>query len=430
MTKLKLFLIGISIGLIPIKIFAQNWQKLGNGASFKVVSLYADTASNRLYIGKESAGTDNAINYWNGLQWDTLHSIGYPIIAINKFHNEIYCSDGSLYKYNGTNWSFISNGGILNLFNQNENNLYTCGWFDSIGGVAASNIAKWDGINWSAIDTTKWLGGAISCSIIYNGELYIGGNFVNYNGTIDRVARWDGIQWQPVGNGIRGGMGGVNCFEIYNNELYVGGRFNMVENPGNAIAKWNGFNWNAVGGGMTSTNAQIFDLQTYNNELYACGVFTIAGGQQINSIAKWNGTDWCGLGFNASNNGWVYSMAVLNNELYIGGAFDVINGDTMNYVAKWIGGNFTDVCGNTTSMQILDNKEELIILPNPATETIKLLNLAPNESIVIIDLTGNIVIKTILNETQTIDINLLAKGMYFIQTQSKVKIKTAKFIKQ
>jgi hypothetical protein len=430
MTKLKLFLIGISIGLIPIKNFAQNWQKLGNGATFKVGRLYADTLLNLLYTGKGlmSSGI-NAIDYWDGFNWDTLRSIDSPIFAINKFQGNLVLSNNKLYRYFNNNWEMLSSEYILGFFNDENNFLYAVGGFDSIGGVAASNIAKWDGINWSAIDTTKWLG-AVTCSIIYNNELYIGGGFVNYNGTIDRVARWDGNQWQPVGNGIRGGMGGVNCFEIYNNELYVGGRFNMVENPGNAIAKWDGLNWHHVGGGMTSTNAQIFDLQTYNNELYACGVFTIAGGQQINSIAKWNGTDWCGLGFNASNNGWVYSMAVLNNELFIGGAFDIINGDTMNYVAKWSGGNFTDVCGNTTGMQILDNNEELIILPNPATETIKLLNLAPNESILITDLTGNIVIQTILNETQSININILAKGMYFIQTLSKNKAETAKFIKQ
>ena len=422
--------------LISVKIFAQNWQKLGNGASFKVAIIYTDTTSNLIYTGKGymSSGI-NAIDYWDGTDWDTLRSIDSPIFAINKFQNEIIVSSSRLYKFNGTVWSeFNTFGGsgsglIWGLHNDGDSSLYVTGLFDSINMVPASNVAKWDGINWSAIDTTKWLG-AVTCSIIYNNELYIGGAFVNYNGTIDRVARWDGIQWQPVGNGIQGGMGGVNCFEIYNNELYVGGRFSMVENPGNAIAKWNGFNWNDVGGGMTSTNAQIFDLQTYNNELYACGVFNNAGGQQINSIAKWNGTDWCGLGFNASNNGWVYSMAVLNNELYIGGAFDIINGDTMNYVSKWIGGNFTDVCGNTTSMQILDINKELIILPNPATETIKLLNLAPNESIAITDLTGKIVIQTILNETQTIDINLLAKGMYFIQTSSKNKAETAKFIKQ
>ncbi len=436
MIRIKTVIIGISLWFIPFFITAQNWQKLGVGSNHAVRCMFADTTNNKLYIGKDFMGGGfNGLNIWNSSSWDSLAYVQTPVYAINRFQNNIIVSSGyGNQKWDGTNWVPIGSGGV-GLYNDNNNYLYSVGWFDSIGMVPASRVAKWNGTSWAAIDTTHWENN-IACSIIYKGDLYIGGNFWNADASIDRIARWDGVKWHPVGNGIKGGIAFVTSFEIYKNELYVGGWFNTSNgNPGNAVAKWDGTQWSDVGGGMTGNNASVNDLQVFNGELYAVGGFTKAGGVAINDIAKWDGTDWCGLGYSSTNGNPISSIAVLNNELYIAGGFDIINGDTMNYVSKWIGGNYVSGCGNTTGIiESKINNETLNIYPNPTTNqiTIEFNTSQQNALIEVRNVLGEILYSEKLKSntlSQSINVSEFSNGVYFVTLQNDKQKIVSKFIK-
>jgi hypothetical protein len=432
MSLRKIILSFILFWFTCFNLSGQNWQSLGNGTPHHIRNLYADTSSSLIYATITFiVNNPHRIYTYNGILWDSLPVIGNDAYSLSKFQNKIIVSSDSntTYYFENGLWIPIFNQ-YIKLYNYKDSIAYLTGWFSSINGVNASKIAKWDGVNLSAIDTTVWYGGAISSAIVFNNELYVAGNMVNYNGSIDRIAKWNGVQWQSLGNGIIGGMGGVNCMVVYNNELYVGGMFNISNgNPGNAIAKWDGQQWHDVGGGMSSTNAQIYDMIVFEDELWVVGGFSIAGGQPIKGIAKWNGIDWCGLGFNPLNGGnQITNIEMLHNEIYIAGGFKEINGDTVNYIAKWNGGSFTDVCGNTTSIKNeFANQDIFTLFPNPATQSITIkTNIMQTTTLLIYNVMGKEVYRQQITAKETnVDVSALSNGLYFVRVNDEVR----KFIK-
>ena len=65
--------------------------------------------------------------------------------------------------------------------------LYVGGEFSHIGGIAANNIAAWDGVQWTALD--GGCDGPVHAFIIYNGSLIAGGGFISPG---VRIAAWNG----------------------------------------------------------------------------------------------------------------------------------------------------------------------------------------------------------------------------------------------
>ena len=176
----------------------------------------------------------------------------------------------------------------------------------SFGNIVATNIAKWDGQNWTA------LGGGISSAgqamVIGiapapNGDLYAGGVFTSAGGVAaTNIARWNGVGWSPLGGGV---SASVVAIAVNGNQVYVGGG---ITNAGGVSVKglacWNGTNWSSVGGGVSAgTNTCVYALLMDGNNLYVGGNFTNAGGQAINGIAKWDGTNWSALGSGLTGSG-------------------------------------------------------------------------------------------------------------------------------
>ena len=414
-----------------VSLQAQNWQRVGGGLPpFPTMFRSFTSDTSYLYVGLGTSGppSPHPLREWNGTQWDTLgnrcnsNQSGEGVLSMVIHQGKITASRScGIFRWSGVSWQSITTdaGGYLYTLNDT---LYAMGGFDTIDGVPASHIAKFNGTIWSAIDTTKWYAGFIFDAIVYNGELYIGGNMYNWNGTMYNMAKWNGTQWQPVGgNAMAGGMVHINCFEIYNGDLYVGGSFNKsAGNPSDRIARWDGTQWLDVGGGMTSNGAQIYDMKVFNGELYVAGAFTIAGGVPIMGIAKWDGTNWCGMDFSSNNGNFPMAIEIYKNEIYIGGGFDIINGDTMNYIAKWTGGNFTDTCGNTSGINETNFSNEINIYPNPSTGIFTITSTEKISSIEIVNILGEKVFTSTINhQPSTIDLSSHPNGIYFVHLQTE-----------
>ncbi len=418
---------------------SQNWATIGSGFSNYPNVFFVDTVNTRLYaLGPFTNAGGHIVKgatVYNGVEWDTM-----PLYNDLAVFNSLACYDSMLIfgenplmTWDGLQIDTIATfpmGGARGAIVY-DGELVVFGWFDTIEGIAANSIATWNGTSWSRFDTTKWYQPIVS-AIEYKGELYIGGNMSNYNGTMDRLARWNGTKWLPVGNGIRGGLASVGSFEIYDDDLYIGGGFQVAQgNPGNCVARWDGTQWKDAGIGMTSSNAVIHDLQIYDNHLYACGQFLQMGNLPVKGIAKWDGSKWCGLGQDAQPNHTITCMAVYNNELYIGGPFKTIDGDTMNYVAKWIGANYTDTCGIATGLNEIE-ESTFALYPNPTTHqlTIQASNLTTG-SYQITTTTGQLILqKTITRPNFTIDVSTLPPGLYFLQLTNGCQRVVKRFVKQ
>ncbi len=307
--------------------------------------------------------TKNATaQYWSALGAGVAGGInGGSVSSLAVYNGELYAGGSfntvggiavnNIAKWNGTNWSSVGSGidpGYYNYHNVSSlitynGELYASGYFSIAGGVPANNIAKWNGTNWSSVGSGVSSMYNLSISLaVYNGELYASGLLDTAGGIpVNNIAKWNGTNWSSVGSGTNGW---VHSLATHNGELYAGGRFSTAGGiPVNNIAKWNKTNWSSVGSGI---DGRVYSLATHNDELYAGGNFDSAGGASINNIAKWNGTNW--LALNSGMNGIVSTMSVYDGSLYAGGSFDSAGSVASDNIAVWNGSNWTSV-GNVGS---------------------------------------------------------------------------------
>jgi hypothetical protein len=99
--------------------------------------------------------------------------------------------------------------------------LYVAGDFAAAGTVAAANVARWDGSQWSALGGGA--DGIVNAMAVIGTDLYIGGAFNNVDGTpAAKVAKWDGSSWSALDSGV---AATVNAMTVIGTDLYVGGAF-------------------------------------------------------------------------------------------------------------------------------------------------------------------------------------------------------------
>lgn len=91
----------------------------------------------------------------------------------------------------------------------------------------------------------------VNAIVIYNGEIYVGGNFLDGGGVpeADSIARWDGCAWHAVGQGFNHV---VHALLVQNSTLYAGGIFTDANGDPDAdyLAVWNGSSWSPVATGL------------------------------------------------------------------------------------------------------------------------------------------------------------------------------------
>jgi hypothetical protein len=106
------------------------------------------------------------------------------------------------------------------------------------GGVTVSQIARWNGNNWTDVGGGVVGKGVIDGLAAVGTNLYAGGTFTNIGGvTVDRIAKWDGTTWSPLGSGVSS-----TALALYSSgsDLFVGGSFRLAGNkPSYYLGRWN-----------------------------------------------------------------------------------------------------------------------------------------------------------------------------------------------
>ena len=243
--------------------------------------------------------------------------------------------------------------------------LYVGGDFTNAGGMAAQQIARWDGRSWHALG--DGINGEVMALAVDGTDLYVGGNFEVAGGvTANSIARWDGANWFTVGDGtglVDDYFGTPERGEIYtmllsNGKLYIGGNFVAVDGvTANSIAQWDGSSWQGLGRGMGeldwedkfTPDAEVYALATDGTTLYAGGEFLFAGEVTANSLAQWDGNSWSALnggvtltdGNGNPQFGSVRALAINGGTLYAGGWFDKAGGIAAHHIAQWQNNRWT-----------------------------------------------------------------------------------------
>ncbi len=277
-------------------------------------------------------------------------------------------------RWDGSSWSALSGpsgtglDGIPNelaVFDDGTGPaLYVGGYFDNAGGVAAQNIAKWDGTEWSALPGASGIGVVYDLNVFDDGagtSLFVAGNF-NIVGSVtaNNVARFNGVSWFALGTGT---SGDIDALAVYDDgtgaALYACGSFDYAGDLlVNHVAKWDGTVWSALSGPSDTGLGGLFHeasiLAVYDDgtgaALYVGGAFDTAGGVAVNSVAKWNGNTWSSLGSGlAGLNRQVYALTEYDDgsgaSLFVGGEFTSAGGVTVNNIAEWDGSSWSALSG-------------------------------------------------------------------------------------
>ena len=210
-----------------------------------------------------------------------------------------------------TGWS-LNDAPFINSLLVHNGELYVGGYFTSIGGILAHNIAKWNGTSWSCVGPGNFLSTEFPVvdMIEYNGNLYFTHGSTTH--------KWDGINFTQEGgfgydlhvfngslltlgyNTIRvnnnGTISNINfnydtigqafTIEDFNNEIYIGSEKGLFKFSNGVFTNCNG---------ITTNIPVINDIEVYNNELFCVGYFQTIGGLICNNLAKYNGTNWSSI---------------------------------------------------------------------------------------------------------------------------------------
>lgn len=226
--------------------------------------------------------------------------------------------------------NFGAEGVVIYSMAASGNTVYVGGSFTSIGGVSATNIAKWDGSSWLPLNTG--VDGPVYALSVSGGTVYAGGQFANAGATkAPNIAQWDGTKWSALGTGMDGP---VYAISIQNTNVFAGGQFsNAGTTNATNVALWNGTAWSPVGDGVDGRVMAIATVGT--NAVYVGGQFIKAGTNIVNNVAKWDGQGWSAL--RDGMQGVVNALAVLGTNVYAGGAFTNTTDVGIRSVALWDG---------------------------------------------------------------------------------------------
>jgi hypothetical protein len=330
--------------------------------------LYAGGGIYRIIQGDSQESQDQlnafGIARWDGQSWQP---IGAPAsggtTAIGGTDAAIYLAQGvglvrSILRFAEDRWQTIGkpvantvgpNDAVITALTTTATDLYVGGFFVSIDGIGAKNIARFTGFTWEPLGTGLNAPNAFSHNppvkalAVAGSQLYAGGNFIDAGGTpVHNIARWDGAAWATLGTGTNGP---VLALAARDDELFAVGAFSMAGGvTANQIARWDGSAWSPVGAGIPlPTTFDNYDtgkaaLTFFGSDLYV--LFQNRQRNNADTIARWDGSTWTTLDLSFAGArlfAAVSGLAVIGPDLYIGGAFTGVNDVPAHNIARWNG---------------------------------------------------------------------------------------------
>lgn len=296
-------------GVTPAESLARwngtTWQPLAGGVGGGVSALA--TYGGTLVVGGSFSDVDasllpaNSIATWNGTAWQTL---GTGMVLSDGVDD----SQGSVT--------------ALKVFG---GDLIAAGTFNVAGGTPVKNVARWNGMAWSAMG--DGLGDpdafdSVSALEIYNGELYATGIFA-VSGADDVVvlARWNAgtSDWVPVTTpGVGGGAG--SALFAHAGELHMGGTFSSVDN---AVA----VNWARLASSpvvaLPPANQSVAELSTLNLSAQVNGAPTLTYQWRRNGSPISNGLAGASVGGGTVSGATSATLAISGVRLSDAGSYAV-----------------------------------------------------------------------------------------------------------
>ena len=236
-----------------------------------------------------------------GAPWGEIHTLavfGDRLIVGGTFGSVGGQLTSAIAGYDGTQWSTVGDAGghsqpallVHKLFVQ-DGVLYAAGRFESIAGVPARSIARWDGQEWTAVGDGYQ--GEIFEVAAYQDGIAVAG-LCDQSPPCANVMTWDGAEWDVIPDAPRY----VTTMVAHRDILFVGGFFDgstEVLGVDRSLRAWDGRSWHALGSAFgegpsaVRNPGQVMALALRNDVLWVGGSFTRAGGQTAMRVATWTG---------------------------------------------------------------------------------------------------------------------------------------------
>lgn len=277
--------------------------------------------------------------------WDPDGAGPSPLVLVvgGSFGSVLHVPAANIASYNlGTgSWSALgsgTNGPVTALATLPTGELVVAGTFSVAGGVAASNVATWNGATWSTLGTGLQLvpgNGVRSLAVMPNGDVVAGGIF-SFSGQQHSVARWDGQAWSGM-LPVTIASGVAQCVHVSPaGQLYAA---TAAPSASVQVQAWTGSTWSPVGQNLAAVSAaspaSVSVLETFpNGELVAGGTFLVGGISR--SLVRLSGSTW--LEVTGLPSGAVNAIVPRpNGSALVGGGFQV-NQAVWSWNGSWSGG--------------------------------------------------------------------------------------------
>ncbi len=333
------------------------WAPLGDGLD-GTVSAFAYFGDALIAGGSFSLSGDalrGAMASWDGSRWslidafqsgqgmsERVHALTFydgDLVAGGSFFSAGGRRVRSVARWDGASWHDF-NGGVqdglrrtdVRALVEYDGQLVAAGNFRTAGGVAARNIAAWDGAQWQALGAG--LDGPVFALELFEGDLIAGGAFTDAGGVVaPHIARWDGAAWSRMGHGFDND---VYALTVHDGSVVAGGLFTAAEGGlQNRLARWTGTAWVDVGSGLGP--ATICALESHDGDLFA-GSCRFWFGQTVDDgVVRWDGLRWQGLGVSGD----VFALKSFADELVAGG----------RNVSAWNGSAWSNLGGGVRDIE-------------------------------------------------------------------------------
>jgi len=418
---------------------------VGGGFTF-----YNGIAKNNLVRLNVDGSLDTGFNSGSGpnsdvnaaiFQQDGKIIIGGAFTSYNGFSRNYIArlnADGSL--DTSFNSGAVPNFSVYSIAIQQDGKIIIGGaFFADINNVLKTHIARLnpDG----TVDTSFNIGtgadGVVYTTIIQaDGKIIIGGDFINYNGTIvNHIARLNTNGSLDISfNTGTGADDSIYTSAIQKDgKIIIGGYFNFFN--GTNIRSITRLNTNGSldtsftpSGVAVPSNSIVETISIQNDgEIIVGGSLVAFSNNSKKRLVRLSGDGTLDINFTiepgTSDTFQVYTTTIQpDGKIIIGGDFTSYNGIGRNRIAR--------INGNTLGIEKY-NYTKLNLLPNPTTCLLNLqfANTTTINKVTITDLTGKVVLRQNTNSNQ-VNVDSLASGIYILEAFSEDKKFQGKFVKE
>ncbi len=254
-----------------------------------------------------------------------------------------------------------------------QDKLIAAGYFTEIGGVAAENVAMFDGNSWHPMG--QGMGFSLVQDITdHDGDLIVVGKLtlnVNHPRGAATIARWDGKRWSAIDEGVVASSDfDMEAVHSFNGELLIGGTFRLEPQVWIGLARREGDTWVEVGD-FSRTEAiveyqdrlvildgseslfsfdgtafspmpwglhkvyRVDEFAVHKDGLVAIGAFRSTPDAPQVDVARFDGTSWNVMP--EGPDGYLSSVDSSSDQIFVFGRDILVGGEEARNLAFWDG---------------------------------------------------------------------------------------------